>query len=92
GIGIIHKNMSIQAQAQEVKKVKRIENGMVIDPITIKQESSIKEIIQLAKEHNFSGFPVVDDNNKIIGLVTRRDFRFAKDLDEPVSSIMTPRE
>lgn len=92
GIGIIHKNMSIQAQAQEVKKVKRFENGMVIDPITIKQESSIKEIMQLAKEHNFSGFPVVDDNNKIIGIVTRRDFRFAKDLDEPVSSIMTPRE
>ncbi|MDE4959702.1 CBS domain-containing protein, partial [Francisella tularensis subsp. holarctica] len=47
---------------------------------------------QLAKEHNFSGFPVVDDNNKIIGIVTRRDFRFAKDLDEPDSSIMTPRE
>ncbi|MBK2259633.1 IMP dehydrogenase [Francisella tularensis] len=92
GIGIIHKNMSIQAQAQEVKKVKRFENGMGIDPITIKQESSIKEIMQLAKEHNFSGFPVVDDNNKIIGIVTRRDFRFAKDLDEPVSSIMTPRE
>lgn len=92
GIGIIHKNMSIQAQAQEVKKVKRFENGMVIDPITIKQESSIKEVMQLAKEHNFSGFPVVDDNNMIIGIVTKRDFRFAKDLDEPVSSIMTPRE
>ncbi|MDE4949234.1 CBS domain-containing protein, partial [Francisella tularensis subsp. holarctica] len=76
-------------QAQEVKKVKRIENGMVIDPITIKQESSIKEIMQLSKEHNFSGFPVVDDNNKIIGIVTMRDIRFAKDLDEPVSSIMT---
>lgn len=92
GIGIIHKNMSIQAQAQEVKKVKRFENGMVIDPITIKQESSIKAIMQLAKEHNFSGFPVVDDNNKTVGIVTKRDFRFAKDLDEPVSSIMTPRD
>ncbi|AFJ43670.1 IMP dehydrogenase [Francisella orientalis] len=92
GIGIIHKNMSIQAQAQEVKKVKRFENGMVIDPITIKQESSIKEVMQLAKEHNFSGFPVVDDNNIIIGIVTKRDFRFAKDLDELVSSIMTPRD
>ncbi|MBK2029339.1 IMP dehydrogenase [Francisella noatunensis] len=92
GIGIIHKNMSIQAQAQEVKKVKRFENGMVIDPITIKQESSIKDVMQLAKEHNFSGFPVVDDTNKIIGIVTKRDFRFAKDLDEPVSSIMTPKD
>lgn len=84
--------MSIQAQAQEVKKVKRFENGMVIDPITIKQESSIKKIMRLAKEHNFSGFPVVDDNNKIVDIVTRRDFRFSKDLDQPVSSIMTPRE
>ncbi|AEI36581.1 IMP dehydrogenase [Francisella salina] len=92
GIGIIHKNMSIQAQAQEVKKVKRFENGMVIDPITIKQESSIKDVMQLAKEHNFSGFPVVDDTHKIIGIVTKRDFRFAKDLDEPVSSIMTPKD
>ncbi|WP_432773607.1 IMP dehydrogenase [Francisella salimarina] len=92
GIGIIHKNMSIQAQAQEVKKVKRFENGMVIDPITIKQESSIKDVMRLAKEHNFSGFPVVDDTNKIIGIVTKRDFRFAKDLDEPVSSIMTPKD
>ncbi|GAB4222101.1 MAG: IMP dehydrogenase [Francisella sp.] len=92
GIGIIHKNMSIEAQAQEVKKVKRFENGMVIDPITIKKESSIREVMQLAKEHNFSGFPVVDDNNKIVGIVTNRDFRFAKDLEEPVSSIMTPQE
>ncbi|AIT10121.1 inosine-5-monophosphate dehydrogenase [Candidatus Francisella endociliophora] len=92
GIGIIHKNMSIQAQAQEVKKVKRFENGMVIDPITVKQESPIKEIMQLAKEHNFSGFPVVDENNKTVGIVTKRDFRFAKDLDEPVSSIMTLRD
>ncbi|MED7818654.1 MULTISPECIES: IMP dehydrogenase [unclassified Francisella] len=92
GIGIIHKNMSIEAQAQEVKKVKRFENGMVIDPITVKPESSIKEIMQLAKEHNFSGFPVVDQENHIVGIVTRRDFRFAKDLDEPVSSIMTTKE
>lgn len=92
GIGIIHKNMSIEAQAQEVKKVKRFENGMVIDPITVKPESSIKEIMQLAKEHNFSGFPVVDQGNHIVGIVTRRDFRFAKDLDEPVSSIMTTKE
>lgn len=92
GIGIIHKNMSIEAQAQEVKKVKRFENGMVIDPITVKPESSIKEIMLLAREHNFSGFPVVDQNNHIVGIVTRRDFRFAKDLDEPVSSIMTTKE
>ncbi|AXA33643.1 IMP dehydrogenase [Francisella adeliensis] len=92
GLGIIHKNMSIEAQAQEVKKVKRFENGMVIDPVTIKSHSSIREIMQLAKEHNFSGFPVVDDNNQTVGIVTKRDFRFAKDLEEPVSSIMTPKD
>ncbi|MGQ4002212.1 IMP dehydrogenase [Francisellaceae bacterium CB300] len=92
GLGIVHKNMSIEAQAQEVKKVKRFENGMVIDPITIKPHNSIKEIMQLAREHNFSGFPVVDENNLTVGIVTKRDFRFAKDLDAPVSTIMTPKE
>lgn len=92
GLGIIHKNMSIEAQAQEVKKVKRFENGMVIDPVTIKSHSSIREIMQLAREHNFSGFPVVDDNNQTVGIVTKRDFRFAKDLEQPVSTIMTPKE
>lgn len=64
---------------------------MVIDPVTIKSHSSIREIMQLAREHNFSGFPVVDDNNQTVGIVTKRDFRFAKDLEEPVSSIMTPK-
>ena len=92
GLGIVHKNMSVEAQAQEVKKVKRFENGMVIDPITIKPHNSIKEIMQLAREHNFSGFPVVDENNLTVGIVTKRDFRFAKDLDAPVSTIMTPKE
>ena len=92
GLGIVHKNMSIEAQAQEVKKVKRFENGMVIDPVTIKPYNSIKEIMQLAREHNFSGFPVVDENNHTVGIVTKRDFRFAKDLDQPVSTIMTLKE
>ncbi len=92
GLGIVHKNMSIEAQAQEVKKVKRFENGMVIDPITINPHNSIKKIMQLAREHNFSGFPVVDENNLTVGIVTKRDFRFAKDLDAPVSTIMTPKE
>ena len=92
GLGIVHKNMSIEAQAQEVKKVKRFENGMVIDPITVKPHNSIKEIMKLARDHNFSGFPVVDENNLTVGIVTKRDFRFAKDLEAPVSTIMTPKE
>ena len=92
GIGIIHKNMSIEAQAQEVKKVKRSENGMVIDPITVRPEQSIQEIMFLSKEYNFSGFPVVDENKQLVGIVTRRDFKFAKYLNEPVSTIMTPKE
>ena len=91
GIGIVHKNMSIESQAKQVKKVKRFENGMVIDPITVNPTNTIKDIMALAKEHNFSGFPVVDENNQVVGIVTRRDFRFAKDLDELVSSIMTTR-
>ena len=92
GIGIIHKNMSIEAQAQEVKKVKRSENGMVIDPITVRPEQSIQEIMYLSKEYNFSGFPVVNENKQLVGIVTGRDFKFAKYLDEPVSTIMTPKE
>ncbi|APC97987.1 IMP dehydrogenase [Francisella frigiditurris] len=92
GIGIIHKNMTIAAQAQEVKKVKRFENGMVIDPITVKPYNSIKEIMALSQEHNFSGFPVVDEDNHLVGIITRRDFRFAKDLEEPISSIMTTKD
>ena len=91
GIGIIHKNCSPNEQSNEVKKVKKFESGVVRDPITIKSSNSIAELIQLTSELNISGMPVVDDG-ELKGIVTRRDFRYARDVDQSVTTIMTPKE
>ena len=91
GIGIIHKNNSIEEQVFEVKTVKKYESGVVRDPTTIKSTKTINELMQLTTELNISGMPVVDDG-KLMGIVTRRDFRYADNLSELVSSIMTPHE
>ena len=91
GIGILHKNNSIEEQAAEVKAVKKYESGVVRDPSTIQSTKTISELMQLTKELNISGMPVVD-NGKLMGIVTRRDFRYAENLSELVSSIMTPHE
>ncbi|WP_395947265.1 IMP dehydrogenase [Caedibacter taeniospiralis] len=90
GVGIIHKNMSIKAQAAEVRKVKKFENGMVIDPITASPETTIRELLEITEQYHFSGVPVVE-GKALVGLVTSRDVRFAKDLTQPISSIMTPK-
>jgi IMP dehydrogenase len=89
GIGIIHKNNSIEEQVSQVKTVKKYESGVVRNPITIESDKSIGELIQLTTELNISGMPVVDDN-KLKGIVTSRDFRYADNLGALVSSIMTP--
>jgi IMP dehydrogenase len=91
GIGIIHKNNSIEEQVFEVKTVKKYESGVVRDPTTIKSTKTINELMQLTTELSISGMPVVDDG-KLMGIVTRRDFRYADNLTELVSSIMTPNE
>ncbi|BAK77953.1 inosine-5'-monophosphate dehydrogenase [Pseudogulbenkiania sp. NH8B] len=91
GIGIIHKNMSIERQAQEVSKVKRYESGVVKDPITIAPDMLVCDLINLTRQHRISGLPVVQDG-KVVGIVTNRDLRFETRLEQPVSSIMTPRE
>ena len=91
GIGIIHKNNSIEEQVSQVKTVKKYESGVVRNPITIESDKSIGELIQLTTELNISGMPVVDDN-KLKGIVTSRDFRYADNLGALVSSIMTPFE
>jgi len=91
GIGIIHKNNSIDEQVLEVKTVKKYESGVVRDPTTIKSTKTINELMQLTTELSISGMPVVDDG-KLMGIVTRRDFRYADNLTELVSSIMTPHE
>jgi IMP dehydrogenase len=92
GIGIVHKNMTIRAQATEVTKVKRFESGIVKDPITINQDMSVKEVIALTKLHRISGLPVVESDGKVVGIVTNRDLRFESKLNQPVKNIMTPRE
>jgi len=91
GIGIIHKNNSIEGQAQLIKAVKKYESGVVRDPTTIKSTKTIEELMQLTKELSISGMPVVDDG-ALMGIVTSRDFRYADNPSDPVSTIMTPKE
>ncbi len=91
GIGIIHKSMSIEQQAQEVRLVKKFEAGVVKDPITIESTASINDLIALTRKNNISGVPVMDKGN-LVGIVTGRDVRFEENLDASVSSIMTPKD
>jgi len=92
GIGVLHKNMTIEEQANEVKKVKRAENGMIIDPITIHPEETIGDALALMKEFGIGGIPVINDNNELAGIVTNRDLRFERELSCSISSVMTPAE
>jgi|SRR5690554_131250 len=91
GIGIVHKNISIQQQAVEVANVKRYESGVLKDPITIPPSMSVREVVALTQQHRFSGLPVLE-GKRVVGIVTNRDLRFEVQLDQPVSNIMTPRE
>ena len=91
GIGIIHKNMSIQAQADQVRQVKKYESGMIKDPITVSPNTTIREVLELTKAHKISGVPVVEGED-LVGIVTGRDLRFEINFDQPVSTIMTPKE
>ena len=89
GIGVIHKNMSIAAQAGEVRKVKRSENGMISDPVTICQDQTVGDALQLMKENHIGGIPVTDGTRRLVGIVTNRDVRFYQDLSVPVREVMT---
>lgn len=89
GIGVIHKNMSIEKQAIEVRKVKRAENGMIIDPITLPREALVKDALKIMSEFGIGGIPVVDKEHKLVGIVTNRDLRFERDLEKPISEAMT---
>jgi IMP dehydrogenase len=91
GIGIIHKNLTPVEQAREVAKVKRYESGVLRDPITIAPDVTLRQVIQLSREHGFSGFPVLV-GKEVVGIITNRDLRFEEDLDAPVKTKMTPRE
>ena len=91
GIGIVHKNLSPKAQAAEVAKVKRFESGILKDPITVPPTMSVRDVVELARAHKISGFPVVE-GARVVGIVTNRDLRFETNLDQPIRNIMTPRE
>ncbi len=89
GIGMIHKNMTIEAQADQVRKVKRSESGMIIDPVTLKEDANLSDALNLMRNFRIGGIPIVDDNNKLIGILTNRDLRFENRLDRSVTEVMT---
>ena len=91
GMGILHKNLSIEQQALEVRKVKKFESGVVNDPLTITPETTIRQLIELTDQHNISGMPVVSGKD-LLGIVTSRDIRFESDFDKPVSTVMTKKD
>ena len=92
GIGIIHKNMTIEQQAAEVRKVKKYESGVVKDPITVTPETSVREVCNIIQTFNFHALPVVKENLELVGIVTSRDLRFETNLDQPVANIMTTKD
>ena len=89
GIGVIHKNMTIEEQARQVAIVKRAENGMIYDPVTIRRGSTVKDALDMMAEYHIGGIPVVDEDNHLVGIVTNRDLRFERHLDKKVDDIMS---
>ena len=89
GIGVLHKNMSIKDQAFEVRKVKRSQSGMILDPITLPVSSKVGDAFRMMQENKIGGIPIVDDNLKLLGIVTNRDLRFEKDMDLSITNVMT---
>ena len=89
GIGIIHKNMTIARQAEEVKKVKRSESGMILEPVTLMASATLLEAVTMMKEHRIGGIPIVDENHRLQGIITNRDLRFEKNLNKLVGEVMT---
>ena len=89
GIGVLHKNMSVEAQAAEVRKVKRAESGMILDPVTLPKNATIGDAQNTMREYSIGGIPIIDDQKKLIGIVTNRDLRFEKDYNKSLSKVMT---
>lgn len=92
GIGFIHKNMTIERQADRVRKVKKFESGIVSEPVTVSPDLTLASLAEMVKKNGFAGYPVVDDENNLIGIITGRDTRFVKDLSKTVSQLMTKKE
>ncbi len=89
GIGVLHKNLSVEKQASEVRKVKRAENGMIIDPVTVQVDATVKDVLKIMEEYRIGGIPVVDKVNKLVGIVTNRDLRFERQINRPIHEVMT---
>ncbi len=89
GIGIIHRNLSIERQRTEVERVKKSESGMIIDPVTVRPDQSIREVLKIMEKFRISGVPVVEEDNKLVGIITNRDLRFETNLDQKVANVMT---
>jgi IMP dehydrogenase len=89
GLGVLHKNMSIEEQANKVRKVKRSENGMIIDPVTLHENALVGDALHIMREYKIGGIPVVNNSNTLVGIITNRDLRFEKDFSRPVSQVMT---
>jgi len=89
GIAMLHKNMSIEDQADQVRMVKRSESGMIVDPVTLPEDATVREARGLMKKHKIGGIPIIENDNKLIGIVTNRDLRFEHYVDKKLSSIMT---
>lgn len=92
GLGILHKNMTIERQASRVRHVKKFEAGTVADPITVTPSATVGEVLNITQQYRISGVPVVDENRHVVGIVTHRDLRFETNLNQPVSAVMTPKE
>lgn len=89
GIGMLHKNMTIERQANEVRKVKRSESGMIQDPVTLSENAIVADAFKIMKEHKIGGIPVVSTDNKLVGIITNRDLRFQKNMQKPIAEVMT---
>lgn len=89
GLGILHKNMSISQQAEQVRKVKRSESGLIIDPVTLLENATLGDAVRLMRENKIGGIPIIDKNGKLVGILTNRDLRFEDDVNRKVSELMT---
>src|SRR6266511_2439317 len=89
GIGVLHRNLSIEAQVAEVDKVKRSESGMIVEPVTLAPDALVSDALELMATYHISGVPITDDDGRLVGILTNRDLRFAPDASQPVTSLMT---
>ena len=92
GLGVIHKNLSPEAQSEKVRKVKRSESGMILDPITLTKDAKVIDALNLMKEYSIGGIPIVDKKEKLIGIVTNRDLRFENEMEKSISKVMTSKD